>query len=41
MDYYCRSLVDENQTAFEPEAQGELVIGNDFHKFFFDHCKYS
>lgn len=29
-------LCDEELTAFEPEAQGHLVTGMDFHKFYFD-----
>lgn len=29
-------LCDSTLTAFEPEAQGQLVRGLEFHKFFFD-----
>ncbi len=29
-------LCDPTLTAFEPEAQGQLVEGLDFHKFYFD-----
>jgi calcium/calmodulin-dependent protein kinase (CaM kinase) II len=29
-------LCDASLTAFEPEAQGQLVEGLEFHKFFFD-----
>ena len=29
-------LCDPTLTAFEPEAQGHLVEGMDFHKFYFD-----
>jgi calcium/calmodulin-dependent protein kinase (CaM kinase) II len=31
-----RELCDPMLTAFEPEAQGQLVEGLDFHKFYFD-----
>ena len=29
-------LCDPNLTAFEPEAQGQLVTGMPFHRFYFD-----
>lgn len=29
-------LCDPSLTAFEPEARGQLVVGMDFHKFYFD-----
>jgi len=29
-------LCDPGITAFEPEAQGQLVAGMDFHRFYFD-----
>lgn len=37
----CRHLVDPHLTSFEPEALGNLIVGMDFHKFYFDHgnCK--
>jgi calcium/calmodulin-dependent protein kinase (CaM kinase) II len=31
-----QQLCDPTLTAFEPEAQGQLVEGLEFHKFFFD-----
>jgi calcium/calmodulin-dependent protein kinase (CaM kinase) II len=31
-----RELCDPSLTAFEPEGQGQLVEGLDFHKFYFD-----
>jgi calcium/calmodulin-dependent protein kinase (CaM kinase) II len=31
-----QELCDPSLTAFEPEAQGQLVEGLDFHKFYFD-----
>jgi ketosteroid isomerase-like protein len=31
-----QELCDPTLTAFEPEAQGQLVQGLDFHKFYFD-----
>jgi len=31
-----RSLCDPSLTAFEPEAQGQLVEGLEFHKFYFE-----
>ncbi|CAC5402158.1 CAMK2 [Mytilus coruscus] len=30
-------FVDPHVTCFEPEALGNLIIGMDFHKFYFDH----
>jgi calcium/calmodulin-dependent protein kinase (CaM kinase) II len=30
-------LVDPHLTSFEPEALGNLIVGLDFHKFYFDH----
>ncbi|CAG5127974.1 unnamed protein product, partial [Candidula unifasciata] len=30
-------LVDPQLTSFEPEALGNLIVGLDFHKFYFDH----
>ncbi|XP_025112029.1 calcium/calmodulin-dependent protein kinase type II delta chain-like isoform X3 [Pomacea canaliculata] len=30
-------LVDPHLTSFEPEALGNLIVGMDFHKFYFDH----
>ena len=32
-----RKLVDPHLTSFEPEALGNLIVGLDFHKFYFDH----
>lgn len=32
--------MDPSLTCFEPEALGNLVTGMDFHKFYFDYCKY-
>ena len=29
-------LCDEELTAFEPEAQGHLITGMDFHRFYFE-----
>jgi len=34
-----KKLCDEDLTAFEPEALGNLVEGLHFHKFYFDNCK--
>jgi calcium/calmodulin-dependent protein kinase (CaM kinase) II len=31
-----RELCDDSLTAFEPESQGQLVAGLEFHKFYFD-----
>jgi calcium/calmodulin-dependent protein kinase (CaM kinase) II len=33
------SLCDKTLSCFEPEAQGHLVEGMDFHKFYFDRPK--
>jgi calcium/calmodulin-dependent protein kinase (CaM kinase) II len=33
------SLCDPSLTAFEPEAQGQLVQGMEFHRFYFQHGK--
>lgn len=33
-----KRLCDDNLTAFEPEALGNLVEGLHFHKFYFDNC---
>ncbi|XP_067672571.1 calcium/calmodulin-dependent protein kinase type II delta chain-like isoform X7 [Haliotis asinina] len=30
-------LIDPHLTSFEPEALGNLIVGMDFHKFYFDH----
>ncbi|KAJ8318224.1 hypothetical protein KUTeg_003315 [Tegillarca granosa] len=30
-------FVDPTMTCFEPEAMGNLIVGMDFHKFYFDH----
>lgn len=30
------ALCDKNLSCFEPEAQGQLVTGLEFHKFYFD-----
>ncbi|GAB1604667.1 hypothetical protein Ahia01_000748200, partial [Argonauta hians] len=30
-------FVDPHVTCFEPEALGNLIVGMDFHKFYFDH----
>jgi len=30
-------LVDPHLTSFEPEGLGNLIVGLDFHKFYFDH----
>ena len=35
-----RKFVDPNLTAFEPEALGNLVEGLEFHRFYFENCKY-
>ncbi|KAK6171562.1 hypothetical protein SNE40_019722 [Patella caerulea] len=35
-DTYTK-LIDPNLTSFEPEALGNLIVGMDFHKFYFDH----
>ena len=35
-----RKFVDPSITSFEPEAMGNLIVGMDFHKFYFDHGKY-
>ncbi|XP_052267344.1 calcium/calmodulin-dependent protein kinase type II delta chain-like isoform X5 [Dreissena polymorpha] len=32
-------FVDPSVTSFEPEALGNLIVGMDFHKFYFDHGK--
>ena len=32
-----RKFVDPTITCFEPEAMGNLIVGMDFHKFYFDH----
>ena len=39
--YFCSNLVDPHMTSFQPEALGNLIVGMDFHKFYFDygrHC---
>lgn len=36
----CSKLCTEEMTCFEPEACSQLVTGMEFHKFYFDHCKY-
>lgn len=36
---YYRKFVDPTITCFEPEAMGNLIVGMDFHKFYFDHGK--
>ncbi len=38
---FFRKFVDPNLTAFEPEALGNLVEGLEFHRFYFENCKYS
>jgi hypothetical protein len=38
---YFRKFVDPNLTAFEPEALGNLVEGLEFHRFYFENCKYN
>ena len=35
-----RKLCDDDLTAFEPEALGNLVEGLHFHKFYFDNCNF-
>lgn len=35
-----RKLIDPHLTSFEPEALGNLIVGMDFHKFYFDHGEY-
>ncbi|XP_052762752.1 calcium/calmodulin-dependent protein kinase type II delta chain-like isoform X3 [Mya arenaria] len=35
-DAYSK-FVDPTITSFEPEALGNLIVGMDFHKFYFDH----
>ncbi|XP_060576358.1 calcium/calmodulin-dependent protein kinase type II subunit delta-like isoform X6 [Ruditapes philippinarum] len=35
-DAYSK-FVDPTITCFEPEAMGNLIVGMDFHKFYFDH----
>lgn len=37
---YFRKFVDPSITSFEPEALGNLIVGMDFHKFYFDHGKF-
>ncbi|XP_060576356.1 calcium/calmodulin-dependent protein kinase type II subunit delta-like isoform X5 [Ruditapes philippinarum] len=37
-DAYSK-FVDPTITCFEPEAMGNLIVGMDFHKFYFDHGK--
>ncbi|KAL4240955.1 Calcium/calmodulin-dependent protein kinase type II subunit delta [Mactra antiquata] len=37
-DAYSK-FVDPSITCFEPEAMGNLIVGMDFHKFYFDHGK--
>ncbi|XP_048472151.1 calcium/calmodulin-dependent protein kinase type II subunit beta [Rhincodon typus] len=34
-------ICDPGLTSFEPEALGNLVEGMDFHKFYFENCKYA
>ncbi len=36
----CSKLCTEDMTCFEPEACAQLVTGMEFHKFYFDHCKF-
>lgn len=36
---FNRKFVDPTMTCFEPEAMGNLIVGMDFHKFYFDHGK--
>ena len=38
--YNFRKFVDPTITCFEPEAMGNLIVGMDFHKFYFDHGTY-
>lgn len=33
-------MCDPAVTAFEPEALGNLVEGLDFHRFYFENCKF-
>lgn len=35
-----RRICDPGLTSFEPEALGNLVEGMDFHKFYFENCKF-
>lgn len=37
---YFRKFVDPSITSFEPEALGNLIVGMDFHKFYFDHGEF-
>jgi ketosteroid isomerase-like protein len=33
-------MCDPALTAFEPEARGQLVEGMDFHRFYFEKCRF-
>lgn len=35
-----RKICDPGLTSFEPEALGNLVEGMDFHRFYFENCRF-
>lgn len=39
LNLYFRKYADPALTCFEPETMGNMIVGMDFHKFYFDHGK--